>query len=72
MIKILETGQAIKRKAIAKRLCISLRTVYRDLALLRDMNVPIKYRDDAYSLDRRAWNKWTGQQIGQAIKKCNK
>ena len=72
ILKILETGKAMSKEAIAKRLSTSIRTVFRDLALLRGMNVPIRISNSLYTLDKRAWNRWTGQQIGQAIRKCNK
>lgn len=71
-MKILELGEPLRRRDIARRLHTSIRTVYRDLKLLREMNVPLRNVDDYYSLDKRAWRKWSNQTIGLAIRKCGK
>jgi predicted DNA-binding transcriptional regulator YafY len=72
ILKLLEIGKPLRTTDIAGRFNISIRTAYRDLELLRRMNLPLRIVDGAYSLNKSAWNKWTSRHIGQAIRRLTK
>jgi predicted DNA-binding transcriptional regulator YafY len=72
ILKLLEIGQQLRTTDIAGRFNISIRTAYRDLELLRRMNLPLRIADGAYSLNKSAWSKWTNRHIGQTIRRLKK
>ncbi len=72
ILKLLEMGQRLNKYEIAKRFRTSVRTVYRDLSLLKRMNIPIRQVGGEYSLNKSAWAKWTNRNVGVAIRKSRK
>ncbi len=72
ILKLLEMGQRLTKEDIAQRFRTSVRTVYRDLNLLKSLNIPMRQDNGFYSLNKSAWKRWTNRHVGQAIRKSRK
>ena len=72
ILKLLEMGQKPTANDIARRFRTSIRTAYRDLNMLKGLNIPLRQVDGFYSLNKSAWSRWTNRHVGQAIRKAKK
>ena len=63
ILKLLEMGQKPTANDIAQRFRTSIRTAYRDLNMLKGLNIPLRQVDGFYSLNKSAWSRWTNRHI---------
>lgn len=58
LLRLLEEGGAVTIEQLSAATGRTERTIWRDLAGLRKMNVPLEITQGRYKLDRRKWNQW--------------
>lgn len=58
IMKLLEEGGAISVEQLSRALGKTERTIWRDIAGLRAIHVPIQIEEGKYSLEPHAWANW--------------
>lgn len=63
ILRLLEEGEAVSIEQLSRATGRTERTIWRDLAGLRAMDVPIRIEEGLYQLDRVAWRNWKGSSL---------
>ncbi len=72
ILKLLEKGERLTVPQMANLLGMTERTIWRDMAELRELEVPMKLNDGRYSIDRQRFASWEKATVGQRIEKVSR
>jgi len=68
MMKLFSDGGEYAPEQLSDLFDICERTVFRDIKDLKDIDVPIRFEEGKYRVDRHQWNVWGAKEVEQALK----